>query len=139
MKRHEAREELSAYRYLLMEAERAEKRAARWRDKAVSLSPPDPAGMGIRSAGRRGLDTLVSLYVDYADESIEILRKAEDKRRELEAVIDLMDDYPMRALLKLHYIDGMSLTETANALGYSVSWAYKFHKLALDAYAALKE
>lgn len=135
----EAREELRGYRYLLMEAERAERRAARWHEKAVSLSGPDTGGMGIRSGGRRGLDALVALELDFADESIGILRRAEEKRHELEEEIDRIDDYPMRALLKLHYIDGLSLSETARTLGYSVSWAYKFHKPALDAYAGLKD
>lgn len=130
--REAKRRYLRQYRLLAAEVDRLENKAGYWREKAVSLTPPNLGLMGIKSRAKSDIGDYVSRFLDFAAECVEAAEAAERKRAEVENAINQIGKPEYVILLKLHYLEGLSYEETAERMGYSLHWVYHYHQEALD-------
>ena len=81
------------------------------------------------SCGEEGRERMRALAAEIEARVAAYARKV----RQVEAVIDAVEEPRYREVLRYHYLNGWSMRRIAGELGYSVDWVYRLHRRALRA------
>ena len=126
----EIRDWLKSYRELLGEVAHYIERAQYWRDKALGLSATT---LSVAPGGEpTPFDECILEFMEYSDRCRDKAREAAIAKDRILDAIDSVGDTVLRRLLKLHYIDGMRLSDVAVVLGYSYGHIRHLHTKALE-------
>ncbi|WP_100065125.1 RNA polymerase sigma factor [Miniphocaeibacter massiliensis] len=79
----------------------------------------------------RMFDDYIDSYLDEINELINFIKTSKETKRKIEKAIDSIDDCDMKRLLKLKYIDGMTIREIAEKLYLSERTIKRKHRLAI--------
>lgn len=130
MTSQEKKEYLQQYRVAEQEEERLSGEIERWRSRAEKMT----TGYGLSPSGGgdgrslehtvERIDELIRQLVGQLDELVAL-------RQEIGAVIDAVQDTRLRELLRLRYIDGMSLAQIADKMNYCYKQTIRLHLRAL--------
>ncbi len=75
---------------------------------------------------------IINKIVDLESEIIDEIEELVDLQKEARAIINAVKDDAERLVLMYYYIDGRTMEDIAEALGYSVRQAYRIKKAALS-------
>lgn len=130
MTSQEKKEYLQQYRMAEQEEERLIGEIERWRSRAEKMTAGyrlSPAGGGdgrsLEHTVER-IDALIRQLTAQLDELVTL-------RQEIGACIDAVPEARLRELLKLRYIDGMSLAQIADRMNYCYKQIRRLHLRAL--------
>lgn len=119
----EAKEYLMQYRQSLVRTGEIEAHLRELKEEAVSLKNHEGYSVA--------LDEATALYVDACDEKAAELRRLESVRREIEELIDSVNDIRFRELLREIYISGRKLVRIAADRDQSYEHICRLHGEAL--------
>lgn len=122
---------LRQYRAALQYAERCARDLDALRD--VGIRSPRLDGMPRGNGGTGGLDRQVAL-IDAAQRRLDKERaKALELLDQIEDMIEGLEDYRQKTLIRLRYIDGRSWEQIAQEMHWSERTVYNIHGKALEA------
>lgn len=127
----EAKEYLIQYRQSLVRTGEIEAHLRELKEEAVSLKNHEGYSVA--------LDEATALYVDACDEKAAELRRLESVRREIEELIDSVNDIRLRELLREIYISGRKLVRIAADRDQSYEHICRLHGEALLEVCRIKE
>lgn len=102
----------------------------RWRELATRVSPNLSGHPGGGKGG--GTQGAISKIVDLETEINAEIDKLVDKRKEIEGIIQAVEDSTLRTLLEYRYINGKKWEEIALMMGYDYRYILKIHGKALS-------
>ena len=110
-------------------------RAEKYREMAMQATGRTDAirvsGTGDRSKVEKYILELWDVHNELQEEISRLMKKS----REAEKLIRTLEDDRHRAVLELRYLCAMTWEEIAGKLHFTVRWAHKLHKEAMDALA----
>ena len=110
-------------------------RAEKYREMAMQATGRVDAirvsGTGDRSKVEKYILELWDVHNELQEEISRLMKKS----REAEKLIRTLEDDRHRAVLELRYLCAMTWEEIAGKLHFTVRWAHKLHKEAMDALA----
>lgn len=124
---------LLQYQELKLEVEREAEDAGYWQDKAKSLSSPQLDNYGIRSANPMSSADYIVKFLDIARDCAELGKQAQERKNEIVAAIDKIENQEHRIILKMIYIDDLNMVQICQRLHYGMRWVKQLHADALDA------
>lgn len=116
--RMNARKWLSRYRELMEEVEREYTKAGYWEDKAEGLSSKVLSHAPVHGHGKTMSDCIVE-FLDTARHCSELAEDAQTAMKEIEEVIDSLDNTDYRRALRFKYIDNLPYYEVAKRMDYT--------------------
>ena len=112
-------------------------RAEKYREMAMQATGRTDAirvsGTGDRSKVEKYILELWDVHNELQEEISRLMKKS----REAEKLIRTLEDDRHRAVLELRYLCAMTWEEIAQKTNFTVRWAHKLHKEALDALAGV--
>ena len=75
---------------------------------------------------------------EHGNALLQRLSKASRERATAERMVCAVEDVRHRTLLTLHYLDGLTWTETAEAMGYDIRYIFRMRGKALEALEILE-
>ena len=112
-------------------------RAEKYREMAMQATGRTDAirvsGTGDRSKVEKYILELWDVHNELQQEIARLMKKS----REAEKLIQTLEDDRHRAVLELRYLCAMTWEEIAQKTHFTVRWAHKLHKEALDALAGV--
>lgn len=130
MTNQEKKEFLQQYKLAEIEEQRLEHEIERWRERAGKTTQRYSLA-NVSGSDKRGDDVLVMLG-DKARELTEQMEKLIKLREKIEKAINSVDEFNLRELLRLRYIDGLRWEEVAVRMHYSWRQVIRLHGIALD-------
>lgn len=132
---NEKRRWLRRYRQALRDEDRIRDRIRAVRSRTESTTQALQPVAGSDHPDGSKIERGAELLEAYQNELLAQLERSQGIRREIESVIDRLEDPLQRDVLQAIYIDGLPVWKTANRLYISERWVKSKHK---DALAALK-
>lgn len=123
---------LSSYSELMEQVEEETRMAGYWQDKARSLSSPVLSLAPSKSADRKGMADYVVEFLQIAEYCSELANKANEKKKEILAAIDKIEDPNCRQVLRMYYLEKKNLRQIAEKMHYSIDWVKRLHIHALE-------
>ena len=112
-------------------------RAEKYREMAMQATGRTDAirvsGTGDRSKVEKYILELWDVHNELQEEIARLMKKS----REAEKLIRTLEDDRHRAVLELRYLCAMTWEEIAQKTNFTVRWAHKLHKEAMDALAGV--
>ena len=130
MTNQEKKEYLLGYQRLNQRINRLLLEQQQWRELATRVSP-NLSGMP-RGGGGGGTQGAISKIIDLEAEINTEIDKLVDKRKEIEGIIQAVEDSTLRTLLEYRYINGKKWEEIALMMGYDYRYILKIHGKALS-------
>ena len=131
MTSREKKEMLSKYRAAVREVERLELEISRWRSKAEKMSAEihlAPAGGGNGRSMENAIAKIESLTAKLWDQRAEMV----ELRNRIGDAISAVSDDRLKDLLRLRYIEGLTLERIAEDMNYSFRQVTRMHGQALE-------
>lgn len=122
---------LSQYRYLNAEIDRKVKYMEDCKGKIYNITgtlSDMPKSKNRTNTIEDGIATINEIEQTINQDIDKLL----EKRAEIEAKINIIQDMKLRELMKCRYLDCKTWEEIAYKNGYTWQWAYKLHEKALD-------
>jgi DNA-directed RNA polymerase specialized sigma24 family protein len=123
------KQDLQDYRWLLESIETLECEIQYLRDKLDIKSPIWSDMPGCKSEGDK-MATAVAQIVDTRDKLFEEVRKAMEKRRKIEAAIEILPERE-KVLIRQRYIDGKAWEQICTSMNYELRQVHNIHGSAL--------
>ena len=130
MTNQEKKEYLLGYQRLNQRINRLLLEQQQWRELATRVRP-NLSGMP-RGGGGGGTQGAISKIIDLETEINTEIDKLVDKRKEIEGIIQAVEDSTLRTLLEYRYINGKKWEEIALMMGYDYRYILKIHGKALS-------
>ena len=127
-----AQEYLSRYINAQREERRLERLIARTRDRLDILGFDMSKEKIQASVGGDRFSALIAELVDFKKDLEEARIKSVQMQREIERVVEQVENARQRELLSMRYLEGMPWRDVAQKMGYAYSWIFKIHRNALD-------
>lgn len=134
MDRQEVKRWLWRYRDLMRECRQLKDQTTSLRENIDGLKAQRLNGMPTGSAGRS--DRLESAFDKLSELEAQWNKRFDemtDALIRIDHAIGMVEDSKMRTLLRMHYIDGRTWEQVAEAMCYSGQHVYEIHNKALDA------
>lgn len=110
-------------------------RAEKYREMAMQATGRTDAIRASGTGSRSKVETYILELWDVHNELQKEISALMQKSREAETLIQTLEDERHRAVLELRYLCAMTWEEIARKTNFTVRWAHKLHKEAVEALA----
>jgi AraC-like DNA-binding protein len=122
---------LRRYRKIIERIERLEKKLEALDDRITTIKSPNFSGMP-RGGVPVTIDDLLSDKGDLEARIKRLKEKSREYKAEIREEIDSLEDYRYCEILEAHFIDGVSIEDIAEDLGYSERHTYTLYQEAIS-------